>query len=62
MATLVVVRDGVEIWVALRFPYHLYGIKNVRAGVRTVKKPIIKFTLAILVGDPTAPFSPPAQT
>ena len=41
--------------VALRFSYHLDGVRNARAGVGIVRKetleqPVTKFTLAILVG------------
>ncbi len=40
-----VVIDGVDVWVALRFSYHYV------TGVRIVKtKAITKYTLAILVG------------
>ncbi len=35
---LVVVSDGADIWVALRFTYHLYSVRNARAGIRIVKK------------------------
>ena len=38
VTTLVVVSDGVTIWVAPRFSHHLYGVRNTRAGVRIVKK------------------------
>ena len=34
-----VVSHGVDIWVALRFSYHLYDVRNARTGVRIVKKP-----------------------
>ena len=29
---VVVVRDGIAIWVALRSSYHLNGVRNARAG------------------------------
>ena len=61
VATLVVlVSDGVDVWVALRFfmslIYHLHSVSTPGAGVTIVKKkkileqPITKFKLALLVG------------
>ena len=38
VAILVAVTDGVDILVALRSSFHLYSVRNARAGLRIVKR------------------------
>ena len=53
--TSAVVSDGVDIWVALMFSYHLHSISMSgqvleQREKKTLEQPVTKFTLAILVG------------